>query len=92
MISFPKISTLHGAFSNIPEDQSYVNIIMFVTWIFLFIVSLVQLVLEGVRARQKQDSLLMEKRVIEQDMQQANTSLNLYDIKASRIEDQVAGS
>ncbi|WVZ06599.1 hypothetical protein V8G54_019945 [Vigna mungo] len=47
------------------------------------------LVLEGVRARQKQDSLLMEKRVIEQDMQQANTSLNLYDIKASRIEDQL---
>ncbi|XP_014497758.1 E3 ubiquitin-protein ligase BRE1-like 1 isoform X1 [Vigna radiata var. radiata] len=49
----------------------------------------IKLVLEGVRARQKQDSLLMEKRVIEQDMQQANTSLNLYDIKASRIEDQL---
>jgi len=52
----------------------------------------VQLVLEGVRARQKQDSLLMEKRVIEQDIQQTNTSLNLYDMKAARIEDQVAGS
>ncbi|QCE10905.1 E3 ubiquitin-protein ligase BRE1 [Vigna unguiculata] len=49
----------------------------------------IKLVLEGVRARQKQDSLLMEKRVIEQDIQQANTSLNLYDIKASRIEDQL---
>ncbi|BAT84706.1 hypothetical protein LR48_Vigan03g168600 [Vigna angularis] len=49
----------------------------------------IKLVLEGVRARQKQDSLLMEKRVIEQDMQQANTSLNLYDIKASRIEEQL---
>lgn len=51
-----------------------------------------QLVLEGVRARQKQDSLLMEKRVIEQEIQQANISLNLYDVKATRIEDQVAGS
>ncbi|KAG5088186.1 hypothetical protein JHK86_000798 [Glycine max] len=50
------------------------------------------LVLEGVRARQKQDSLLMEKRVIEQEIQQANISLNLYDVKATRIEDQVAGS
>jgi len=55
-------------------------------------VFLVQLVLEGVRARQKQDSLLMEKRVIEQEIQQANISLNLYDVKATRIEDQVAGS
>ncbi|KAK7373463.1 hypothetical protein VNO80_06872 [Phaseolus coccineus] len=49
----------------------------------------IKLVLEGVRARQKQDSLLMEKRVIEQDIQQTNTSLNLYDMKAARIEDQL---
>ncbi|TKY66301.1 E3 ubiquitin-protein ligase BRE 1 [Spatholobus suberectus] len=49
----------------------------------------IKLVLEGVRARQKQDSLLMEKRVIEQEIQQANTSLNLYDVKAARIEDQL---
>ncbi|KHN15371.1 E3 ubiquitin-protein ligase BRE1-like 1 [Glycine soja] len=49
----------------------------------------IKLVLEGVRARQKQDSLLMEKRVIEQEIQQANISLNLYDVKATRIEDQL---
>ncbi|KAK7395594.1 hypothetical protein VNO78_16158 [Psophocarpus tetragonolobus] len=49
----------------------------------------IKLVLEGVRARQKQDSLLIEKRVIEQEVQQANISLNLYDMKAARIEDQL---
>ncbi|RDX94706.1 E3 ubiquitin-protein ligase BRE1-like 1, partial [Mucuna pruriens] len=49
----------------------------------------IKLVLEGVRARQKQDSLLMEKRVMEQEIQQANISLNLYDMKAARIEDQL---
>ncbi|XP_061355965.1 E3 ubiquitin-protein ligase BRE1-like 1 [Gastrolobium bilobum] len=48
----------------------------------------IKLVLEGVRARQKQDSLVMEKRVMEQEIQQASVSLNLYDIKAARIEDQ----
>ncbi|KHN15380.1 E3 ubiquitin-protein ligase BRE1-like 1 isoform X1 [Glycine soja] len=49
----------------------------------------IKLVLEGVRARQKQDSLLMEKRVIEHEIQQANISLNVYDVKATRIEDQL---
>ncbi|CAJ1780003.1 unnamed protein product [Sphenostylis stenocarpa] len=49
----------------------------------------IKLVLEGVRARQKQDSLLMDKRVIEQEIQQTNTSLNLYDMKSARIEDQL---
>ncbi|XP_027337937.1 E3 ubiquitin-protein ligase BRE1-like 1 isoform X2 [Abrus precatorius] len=49
----------------------------------------IKLVLEGVRARQKQNSLVMEKRVMEQEIQQASISLNLYDMKASRIEDQL---
>ncbi|KAK7293410.1 hypothetical protein RJT34_16275 [Clitoria ternatea] len=48
----------------------------------------IKLVLEGVRARQTHDSLVMEKRVIEQEIQQANISMNLYDVKAARIEDQ----
>lgn len=34
----------------------------------------------------------MGKRLIEQEIQQANVSLNLFDMKAARIEDQVAGS
>lgn len=51
-----------------------------------------QLVLEGVRARQKQASLVMEKRAMEREIQQANATLNFYDMKAARIEDQVAGS
>lgn len=58
----------------------------------LIYVVLVQLVLEGVRARQKQDSLVMEKRAMQQEIQQANVSLNLYDSKSARIEDQVHGS
>ncbi|KAI4354748.1 hypothetical protein L6164_003591 [Bauhinia variegata] len=49
----------------------------------------IKLVLEGVRARQKQDSLLMEKKVIEREIQQQNASLNFYDMKAARVEDQV---
>ncbi|MED6111642.1 ubiquitin-like modifier hub1 [Stylosanthes scabra] len=49
----------------------------------------IKLVLEGVRARQKQDSLVMEKRVMQQEIQQANVTRNLYDSKAARIEDQL---
>lgn len=48
-----------------------------------------QLVLEGVRARQLQDSLIMEKRSLEREIKQAKLSLNFYDVKAARIEDQV---
>ncbi|KAF7844930.1 E3 ubiquitin-protein ligase BRE1-like 1 isoform X1 [Senna tora] len=49
----------------------------------------IKLVLEGVRARQKQDSLVMEKHTKEREIQQANASLNFYDMKATRIEDQL---
>ncbi|KAJ7962070.1 E3 ubiquitin protein ligase [Quillaja saponaria] len=48
----------------------------------------IKVVLEGVRARQKQDALVMDKRTIEQEIQQANVSLNFYDMKAGRIQDQ----
>ena len=54
------------------------------TYIILF-----QLVLEGVRARQLQDTLLMNKQTMERELQQASASLNFYDVKAARIEDQV---
>lgn len=50
---------------------------------------LFQLVLEGVRSRQLQDSLLMEKQTMERGFQRANTSLGFFDMKAGRIEDQV---
>ncbi|WJX81476.1 ubiquitin-like modifier hub1 [Trifolium repens] len=49
----------------------------------------IKLVLEGVRARQKTDSLIMEKQLMEQEIQQSNVSQNLYDTKAARIEDQI---
>ncbi|XP_062100542.1 E3 ubiquitin-protein ligase BRE1-like 1 isoform X1 [Humulus lupulus] len=48
----------------------------------------IKLVLEGLRARQLQDKLLMGKRTLEREIQQANSSLNFYDMKAARIEDQ----
>jgi hypothetical protein len=34
----------------------------------------------------------MEKQLMEQEIQQSNVSLNLYDTKAARIEEQVARS
>ncbi|XP_062073247.1 E3 ubiquitin-protein ligase BRE1-like 1 isoform X1 [Humulus lupulus] len=49
----------------------------------------IKLVLEGLRARQLQDELLMGKRTLEREIQQANSSLNFYDMKAARIEDQL---
>lgn len=58
----------------------------FMVWLFL---SFFQLVLEAVRARQLQDALLMEKRTMEREVQQANTSLCFYDMRAARVEDQV---
>lgn len=54
----------------------------------IFPVSL-QLVLEGLRAKQVQDALLMDKRMLERETQQANSSVNFYEMKAARIEDQV---
>ncbi|KAG8653709.1 E3 ubiquitin-protein ligase BRE1-like 1 isoform X1 [Manihot esculenta] len=47
----------------------------------------IKLVLEGVRARQLRDSLLMDKRTMEREIQQANLSLDFYNVKAARIED-----
>ncbi|KAJ6675598.1 RING FINGER PROTEIN-RELATED [Salix viminalis] len=47
------------------------------------------LVLEGVRARQHRDSLLMDKQSMEKEIQQANISLDFFDVKAARIEDQL---
>ncbi|KAK4270506.1 hypothetical protein QN277_023535 [Acacia crassicarpa] len=49
----------------------------------------IKLVLEGVRARQKQESLIMEKQAILREIQQSNASLNFYDMKAARIDDQL---
>ncbi|KAL5098180.1 hypothetical protein RYX36_002507 [Vicia faba] len=49
----------------------------------------INLVLEGVRARQKQDYLIIEKRLMEQENKQSNVSLNLCNTKAARIEDQI---
>ncbi|KAB5569032.1 hypothetical protein DKX38_002825 [Salix brachista] len=48
----------------------------------------IKLVLEGVRARQMQGSLLMDKQMMEKEIQQANVSLNFFYVKAARIEDQ----
>ncbi|XP_050237140.1 E3 ubiquitin-protein ligase BRE1-like 1 isoform X2 [Mercurialis annua] len=49
----------------------------------------IKLVLEGVRARQLRDSLLMDKRTMEREIQQANISFDFYNVKAARIEDQL---
>ncbi|KAJ8900265.1 hypothetical protein K2173_024905 [Erythroxylum novogranatense] len=49
----------------------------------------IKLVLEGVRARQLRDSILLEKKGIEREIQQSNISLDFYDVKTSRIEEQL---
>ncbi|KAL3537048.1 hypothetical protein ACH5RR_000414, partial [Cinchona calisaya] len=49
----------------------------------------IKLVLEGVRARQLGDGLLMEKQTMERAVQQANASVDFYNIKAARFEDQL---
>ncbi|XP_024032871.1 E3 ubiquitin-protein ligase BRE1-like 1 [Morus notabilis] len=49
----------------------------------------IKLVLEGLRAKQVHDALLMDKRTLEREIQQANLSVNFYDMKAARIEDQL---
>ncbi|PPS18375.1 hypothetical protein GOBAR_AA02209 [Gossypium barbadense] len=49
----------------------------------------IELVLEGLRAKQLQDTLLLEKHNMEKEIQQANTSLDFYNMKAARIEDQL---
>ncbi|XVE76891.1 hypothetical protein DITRI_Ditri13aG0016800 [Diplodiscus trichospermus] len=49
----------------------------------------IKLVLEGVRAKQLLDALLLEKHTMEKDIQLASASLDFYDMKAARIEDQL---
>lgn len=48
-----------------------------------------KLVLEGVRARQLHDNLLLEKRTLEKAIQQTKASVGLYEMKAKRTEDQL---
>lgn len=50
---------------------------------------LLQLVLEGVKGRQKGDSLLMEKQALEKQIHQATASAELFNMKVCRMEDQV---
>ncbi|KAL6499438.1 ubiquitin-like modifier hub1 [Orobanche hederae] len=49
----------------------------------------VKLVLEGVRARQLGDTLLMEKRMLEKTVQPTKQTVDFYNFKAARIEDQL---
>ncbi|XP_057492355.1 E3 ubiquitin-protein ligase BRE1-like 1 [Actinidia eriantha] len=48
----------------------------------------IKLVLEGVRARQLQDALLMENDSIQKAIQRTKESVDFYDMKVARIEDQ----
>ncbi|XP_050385967.1 E3 ubiquitin-protein ligase BRE1-like 1 [Argentina anserina] len=49
----------------------------------------IKLVLEGMRARQTHNAILMDKHKMEWEIQQGNASVNFYDMKAARIEDQL---
>ncbi|MBA0553280.1 hypothetical protein Golob_012473, partial [Gossypium lobatum] len=55
----------------------------------LFLDIYLHLVLEGLRAKQLQDTLLLEKHNMEKEIQQASASLDFYNMKAARIEDQL---
>ncbi|GFY92696.1 histone mono-ubiquitination 1 [Actinidia rufa] len=48
----------------------------------------IKLVLEGVRARQLHDALLMENDSMQKAIQRTRESVDFYDMKAARIEDQ----
>lgn len=48
----------------------------------------IKLVLEGVHARQLQNSLLLDKQTTERKIQQGNALIDFCEIKAERIEDQ----
>lgn len=52
-------------------------------------ISSLQLVVEGARARQLRDTLLMEKQTMYSTFQQASSLVDYFEIKTSRIEDQV---
>ncbi|XP_022756964.1 E3 ubiquitin-protein ligase BRE1-like 1 isoform X3 [Durio zibethinus] len=49
----------------------------------------IKLVLEGVRSKQLHDALTFEKHTMEKEIQQASASLEFYEMKAARIEDQL---
>lgn len=49
----------------------------------------IKLVLEGVRARQLQDALRLEKQTMDSELRQANASMEFYSMKGARIEDQL---
>ncbi|GMI85933.1 REDUCED DORMANCY 4, histone mono-ubiquitination 1 [Hibiscus trionum] len=49
----------------------------------------IKLVLEGVKGKQLQDTLLLEKHTMEKEIQQSCSALNFYEKKAAKIEDQV---
>ncbi|GAB4844303.1 ubiquitin-like modifier hub1 [Ancistrocladus abbreviatus] len=49
----------------------------------------IKLVLEGAKSRQVHDVLLMEKHHLERKIQQANISQELFEAKATRIEEQM---
>lgn len=48
-----------------------------------------KLVIEGARSRQLRDTLLMEKQTMDRTFQHASSLVDYYEIKTSRIEDQV---
>ncbi|KAK8522072.1 hypothetical protein V6N12_066642 [Hibiscus sabdariffa] len=49
----------------------------------------IKLVSEGVKGKQLQDTLLLEKHTMEQEIQHSSAALNFYEKKAAKIEDQV---
>ncbi|KAK4755645.1 hypothetical protein SAY87_009402 [Trapa incisa] len=49
----------------------------------------IKLVLEGVKARQKGDSLHSEKQALEKQIQQAAASVEFFNLKVARMEDQL---
>ncbi|KAH1106839.1 hypothetical protein J1N35_010607 [Gossypium stocksii] len=49
----------------------------------------IKLVLERAKAKQLQDALLLEKHTMEKEIQQSSASLNFYEMKAAKIEDQL---
>ncbi|XVE99123.1 hypothetical protein REPUB_Repub03eG0170000 [Reevesia pubescens] len=49
----------------------------------------IELVLEGVRTKQQQNALLFEKHTMEKEIQHVSASLDFYEMKVARIEDQL---
>ena len=50
---------------------------------------LFQLYLEGITSRQMQDALLIDKYIMDKDIQQASASASFLSKRSLRIEDQV---